>query len=110
MAAAALEDGVLIGAVLDTAELLDAHRSLRETEERLGLGMQAARMRAWDWDLDRDKVTWLHPGDHVSGPTPTDWASSRSAIHAEDVDPAAAEIERARSAGTAFELEFRWKT
>src|SRR6516165_5730699 len=33
-------------------------KALRESEERLRLAIEAARVGAWDWDVVNDRITW----------------------------------------------------
>jgi PAS domain S-box-containing protein len=41
-----------------TAELQKSMSALRDSEERLRLAFEAARMGWWDYDIDSDQVTW----------------------------------------------------
>ena len=45
-----------------TAALTVAHQGVRDNEERLRLAMEVAQMAAWEWDIERDRITWsAHP-------------------------------------------------
>lgn len=47
--------GVTLGHLTRQQRTADA---LRDSEQRLNLALQAARMRIWRWDLQTDMVTW----------------------------------------------------
>ncbi|WP_162256928.1 ATP-binding protein [Noviherbaspirillum sp. Root189] len=52
-------DGKVTGIFIIANEVSDAYRAnaaLRESQERLREGMEAARMVVWDWDLDTGKI------------------------------------------------------
>ncbi len=46
-----------VGAVLDVSERKRSDERLRESERRLRLALSAARMVAWEYDADADRVT-----------------------------------------------------
>ncbi|MBA2754335.1 MAG: PAS domain S-box protein [Chloroflexia bacterium] len=100
--------GDLIGTVIDMTEQMRTRRALRETEERMWLGMRAGRMRTWDLDVTTGQINWLNPGGLVDGPEPGDWAAFQAAIHPDDVSAAREVIEGALASGSSFQLEFRW--
>lgn len=41
-----------------TAELMRAHRGVRENEERLRMAIEVARIGAWEWHLATGQMTW----------------------------------------------------
>ncbi len=76
---------------------------LRESEERLRLALSAARLAAWDWNIQTDEVIWndehfLMLGYPVGSVTPSyqAWASR---VHVEDLDTAEAGIRRSMATG-----------
>jgi PAS domain S-box-containing protein len=48
----------LVTAVRDISERKRAEISLRDTQERLNLALNAARMGTWDWDMLTDMIRW----------------------------------------------------
>jgi PAS domain S-box-containing protein len=48
----------LLTITTDVTPLKEAERALRRSEERLRLGLQAARMGAWEWDVAKNSITW----------------------------------------------------
>lgn len=91
--------GGMLSAALARALSFDANRrlleertatlsALRGSEERLQSAMRAARIGVWDWDLQRQEITWL--GEHASlfgfGPGEFDggYETFMARVHPED--------------------------
>jgi PAS domain S-box-containing protein len=49
------------------AERRIAERQVRESESRLRLALDAARMGAWEWDVPRHRLTWTEKVDEILG-------------------------------------------
>jgi PAS domain S-box-containing protein len=84
---------------------------LRESEERLRLALSAARLAAWDWNIQTDEVIWndehfLMLGYPVGSVTPSyqAWASR---VHVEDLDTAEAGIRRSMATGEKYAAQYR---
>ena len=95
----------------DVTERFRSERALEESEQRLRLATDAARIGIWDWDIDRNDVTWtpevyaLHGMDAGSfGGRSEDFAAR---VHPDDVPDVWARIEHAVATETGFECEFR---
>jgi two-component system, cell cycle sensor histidine kinase and response regulator CckA len=74
----------------DVEERRRAETAARETAQRLRVAMQAARMAAWEWDLERDELTWSDEAPALIGKPSAELASTiREAIarvHPDDRD------------------------
>jgi PAS domain S-box-containing protein len=85
--------------------------SLRDSEERLRLALDAGQCGAWDWDVRHDRVTWsariyqlhgLHP-DEFGGTV----ADVRRLVHPEDRPRLNAALQAALYEGAPYQIEFR---
>jgi PAS domain S-box-containing protein len=54
----------------DVTDWLEAERRLKDSEERLRLALTAARMGAWDWDAETDRIGWSERENAVCGFAP----------------------------------------
>jgi len=85
--------------------------TLRESEQRLALALDAARLGVWDWDLVSGRVTW--EGHHASlfGLADDEFDGTyegfERCLHPADVAALRAALEAARDGRHAFRHEFR---
>jgi signal transduction histidine kinase len=95
----------------DVTDRFRSERALQDSEQRLRLATDAARIGIWDWDISADAVMWtpevyeLHgmkPG--TFGGTARDFADR---VHPEDLAWLWPRIEQAVAEGTGFTAEFR---
>jgi PAS domain S-box-containing protein len=54
----------------DVTDWVAAERRLKDSEERLRLALTAARMGAWDWDAETDRVGWSERENAICGFAP----------------------------------------
>jgi PAS domain S-box-containing protein len=60
----------LLSTLLDITERNQAEVARRESEERLSLALEAARMGTWDWDLITGRVIWSRGHEELWGYAP----------------------------------------
>src|SRR5215471_11332289 len=89
-----------------------AEQSLRESEERLRLAPEAARIGTWTYDLADKRIVWSAELEQIFGPAPGSFARTEDAlfelIHPEDrviLQTAATRVVEQRSQS---EVEFRY--
>jgi PAS domain S-box-containing protein len=85
--------------------------SLSRSEQRLRLAQQAARIGAFEWNIDSKVNTWTPELEAMYGLPPGGFASTQQAwvelIHPEDRAEAVALVERAMETGLPVEGEWR---
>jgi PAS domain S-box-containing protein len=93
------------------AELAAAMESLRGSEERLRLAVDAAQMGLWEWDMLSNRVQWDARKHDVFGLAYGSFAGTKEAffelVHPEDRPMLAAAITRAVEDGAPYHNEFR---
>jgi PAS domain S-box-containing protein len=72
------------GTNTDVSQLEQAERALRESDERLRAGLVAARMAVWDWDIERERVTFSSNTEEIFGYVPGSGNADWKAVHPED--------------------------
>lgn len=84
---------------------------LRDREERLRLGLDAAHMVTWDYDIERGAIRYSENIAELVGGDATDPYCSLEGvlleIHAEDRDRVRQALKRAEAPGAVFEQEYR---
>ncbi len=92
-------------------ELEQSEDRLRVSENRVQLGMRAAKLAIWDWDVQNDRLVWdepmfdlygIHKEDFLGGVA--DW---ESCLLPEDAFAAKRELEAALRGDRDFDTEFR---
>ncbi|HVX64749.1 MAG TPA: PAS domain S-box protein, partial [Pirellulales bacterium] len=85
--------------------------ALRESEQRLRLAVNAAKLGAWDWNLSTDALTWSPRQFELFGIRPEDFSgtgeAALAAVHPEDRPLLEEAIRRARYEREAFYATFR---
>lgn len=100
----------LLPSAVDITERKAAENALRDSEARLKLAQDAGGVGVWDWDLRGGKITWSDSYFRLLGLQPSPDAQNLStfysAVHPDDRERAAADVERA-VAGAAYRSEYR---
>jgi two-component system, LuxR family, sensor kinase FixL len=94
----------------DVVRGAELSRALRESEERMGLAAESARLSLWEWDVARDDVWMTREGRALLGIKPDtriDFASLGRCVHPEDRVLREATIRRAVETGGSYEVEYR---
>ena len=93
------------------AELAAAMESLRGSEERRRLAVDAAQMGLWEWDIVSNRVTWDAKKYDVFGLAYGSFAGTKEAffelVHPDDRPMVATAITRAIEDGAPYHNEFR---
>ncbi len=92
-----------------TAELVVAHRGVRDSEERLRLALEVGRIAAWEWNIDTGNITWSTDPEPLFGfPADTFGPEKRlsKALHPEDL-ARTEEALRAATRSGAYEGDYR---
>jgi PAS domain S-box-containing protein len=77
----AFGDGVAwYGTATDIDDLRRVQRTLRHSEERLRLAQRVAGMGTWEWDIERDTVTWSPELEELYGVAETGFAGGFETI------------------------------
>lgn len=95
----------------EIAERKRTEEAWRGSEERLRLGLEAARMGTWDWNILDNQITWSSNMEDLFGWAPGEFDGSYyqfvERLHAEDRDRVLKAIEAAIATGANYEIEFR---
>ncbi|MBC7871898.1 MAG: PAS domain-containing protein [Chitinophagaceae bacterium] len=95
----------------ELAERKRIETALRESEARLRLAMQIAKMGTWDWDLVTNADHWSEETYHLFGAKADEFAQTLDAF-VERIDPrdlahVQAETQVVQETGQPFDLEYR---
>ena len=84
---------------------------LRESEERLRLALDAARMGTFDWDMVSGHIAWSRGHEALWGMAAGTFGGTYAAfaerVHPDDLDAVNAEVDRCAATQEHFEREFR---
>ena len=88
-----------------------AEEALRASEERLNLATSAGNIGVWDWDIEKDVLTWGSSTNSLYGIRKEDFSGAyeawSNALHPEDRAYAEGEIQAALRGERNYEPEFR---
>jgi two-component sensor histidine kinase/CheY-like chemotaxis protein len=96
-----------------TEELQESHALLQQSEERLRLASEAARLATFEYDQPEQSLQWssnIADVLHVGVPGRQDFADFINLVHADDREAARSYFKAANFADTTAELEFRINT
>lgn len=111
-----LEDGSTLwhGAIIDVTESKKSEESLRESEQRLQLMMEGARLGTWDWDIQTNHIQYNKRWAEMIGYTLEEVQNSKNhwnqRVHPEDLIANVKEVQAHLDGKTDFyESVFRVK-
>jgi PAS domain S-box-containing protein len=88
-----------------------AEEAVRESEERLRLGMESGNTGTWDWDVLTNCVKWSDRVYEFHGVTPETFSGRvedfQKLIHPEDAERVDAQIQRSLQQREPYQIEFR---
>ncbi len=95
----------------ELAERKRTEEVLRSSEERLRLGLQAARMGTWDWNIPENRIIWSANMEALFGLAPGEFDGSYeqfvARLHPDDRDRVLRAIDAAMTPGANYDIEFR---
>ncbi|MFO1418094.1 MAG: PAS domain S-box protein [Methylotetracoccus sp.] len=107
-----LPDGRFLGILRDISERKRAERELMDSEQRLRIALNAARMGVWDYDFSTSTLIWSPEIYALFGIPAGDCSRDylETLIHEEDRGIAYAAMERAIASRTPYHAVYRVRT
>lgn len=101
----------LAGVGIDISARRQAERELRDSESRLRLALDAARMGTFDWNVARNQITWSRQHEELWGFAPGSFEGTYEAfasrLHPDDLEAVNDEVARCIAERKPFVREFR---
>ena len=95
----------------DISDRKDAEESLRQSEARLRLALEAGNCGTWDWEVQPDRVSWSDRVYELHGLTKDAFGGRvedfTQLVHPEDRARVGATIRRAMEGGEDYQVDFR---
>ena len=99
------------GMAIDITEHRIAEETLRESEERLRLALDAGRMGSWEWQIGSHRVTWSPGLEAIHGLEPGSFEGTfeayQSDIHPEDREYVLDSLRKTLQEGKEHRIEYR---
>jgi PAS domain S-box-containing protein len=99
-----------ISIISDITARKRTEEALRESEQRLGLALEAGKLGSWSLDLDSQAFTLSERGKALFGLSPDAelaYSTVLSMIHPDDRRSTLAAVERSVAGGSDYEVEYR---
>jgi PAS domain S-box-containing protein len=99
----------VLGTAFDITDRKAADKALNESRERLRLALDRGQMTAWEWDVERDRITDTagEGGPLAPDPEPQTYGRFIEAVCDQDRDAVAAALRRAVADEGEFAAEFQ---
>lgn len=95
----------------DMTQQKKSQEQLRVFEERYRIALESAKMGAWDWNVQEDKVTWNEQHYLILGVKPGNKEKKEAFflqfVHPEDQERVAVKLKNAANSGSTFNADFR---
>ncbi len=98
----------------DVTRRRQGEESLRESEERLRLGLEAGNTGTWDWDIRAGRIAWSERVYAFHGLERAEFSGRledfQRLIHPDDAPRVSETVARSLETGARYEIEFRVRT
>jgi PAS domain S-box-containing protein len=99
------------GMAIDVTEHRQAEQTVRASEERLRLALQAGQMGVWEWNLRTNEIKWSDNLEPIHGLAPGSFGGTLAAfeqlIYPDDRERVRGAIARALQEQSSYDVEFR---